>query len=100
MSEADAIFGNHLPPRDLVRGPGLTRADLIAMNAAVGTVVTGEIAGEVLLDVDGIPNAVGPSEKVSSYCGGIVVSSDQLHALGLTRQDVPNVTVLDRKETK
>ena len=87
------------PPADVVPGEGLTRADLLRMNSTVGKPVTGTVPGEVMLDLDGIPNAVEPARKVTSIFGGAQVTRAQLAAAGLTPHDVPNLHVTNTEGT-
>lgn len=85
-------------PRDVVPGGGLTREDVLRMNAATGTIREGTVPGRVLIDVDGIPTAVEPSRTIRSYFGGIGLTRAQLAALDLTPEDVPNVYILNPRK--
>lgn len=93
-------------PRDIVPGKrGLTREALKRMNDMTGTTVDYTTPGEVLLDVDGTPNAVGPSSTTRAYFGGVAITTRDVERLGLTEDDLtnefPNVRVVrapDHKE--
>lgn len=86
-------------PRDIVRGPGLTREALKRMNDMTGTVVDYTTPGEVLLDMDGMPNGVGPSTTSRSYFGGVAITPRDVERLGLTDEELTtefqNVRVID-----
>lgn len=88
-----SIFGDP-PPRDIVPGPGLTRDDVLRMNAMTGKPVTATYPGDVITDVDGIPIGVQPSRTEEITFGGVALTRRQLADLDLTPEDVPNVHVL------
>lgn len=97
MSELhDDLFGD-LPPRDVVPRRGMTREQVMKINAAIGTTCQLEIPGEVTLDVDGIPTAVAPSRTEPHLFAGFAISDRELASLDLTPEDVPNVDVIERK---
>lgn len=85
------------PPPDVVppQRRESTAESYRRMNEAVGKVVTGTEPGEVLLDADGVPIGVGPTRQVRSIFGGAAVTVDQLARVGLTPQDVPNLTIIN-----
>lgn len=88
------------PPADVVRGPGPTREDYLRWNDSVGKGTQVTQPGEPVLDVDGIPIAMPPTETVDVYLGGVVVTTAELARVGLTPDDVPNLRVLNAKEHK
>jgi hypothetical protein len=73
-------------PKDVVH-TGLTVEVLDKLNAAAGKPATITEPGEVLLDVDGIPNAVGPSTTSTGTIGAVAVSCKQLARLGVELED-------------
>lgn len=81
-------------PRDVVPGSGLTREDILAMDEAIGTRVNVQTPGEVLCDVDGIPTAVEPTRHRTASLAGVVLTSRDLQRVGLTPEDVPNISVV------
>ena len=85
------------PPKDVVPPAPLTREQLLRVNDAVGTAVHVSEPGEVLTDTDGVPIGVGPTVTSSATLGSWPVYRDQLDAAGLTPDDVPNLTIIDRE---
>lgn len=81
-------------PEDIVPPSGLTREDVLRASAAAGTVVDYTIPGAVLLDADGIPNAVGRPKTGQTVFGGLTITEAQLEKLGLTREEVPGVHIV------
>lgn len=88
-------------PKDVVHG-GLTVDVLDSLNAATGQSLTLSEPGEVLLDVDGIPNAVGPTLTTTETLGGSMFSARQVRRLGMTVEQArtrwPNLTFIDSNE--
>lgn len=81
-------------PADVVPPSGMTRQDYINQNDATGKTVTVTIPGEVIYDVDGSPIGVEPPQVSEATFAGACVTRAQLAAVGLTPEDVPNLTVL------
>lgn len=84
------------PPTDVVPPAPRTREQILRMNDAVGTAVHVSEPGEILTDTDGMPIGVGPTTTSSATLGSWPVYRDQLDAAGLTPEDVPNLTIIDR----
>lgn len=87
------------PPEDVVPHERATPAEMrehyLRMNAIAGTWVEVTIPGDVILDPDGVPIGVGESRTELTYHGGAVVMRYQLEDVGLTPEDVPNLSILD-----
>ena len=92
---------DHRPPRDVIPPPPPSREDILRWNAAMAAGTTMNISepGEILTDPDGVPIGVGPSSTTRETIGCMPVYRDQLAAAGLTEDDVPNLTIIDRKGT-
>ncbi|WP_133167772.1 hypothetical protein [Mycolicibacterium austroafricanum] len=75
----------------------LTREQILRLNDAVGTAVNVSEPGEVLTDTDGVPIGVGPTTTTRATLGSWPVYRVHLDAAGLTADDVPNLTIIDRK---
>lgn len=84
-------------PRDVVPARGLDRKALIELNAAVGGYVEVHVPGEVVADVDGVPNAVGPTTVESASLARCVVMAADVERAGLTAADLPNIKIIERK---
>ncbi|WML63204.1 hypothetical protein [Rhodococcus sp. AH-ZY2] len=89
---ADLFRDDH--PRDVVPGSGLTREDVLRMDAMTGRAVTATYPGQVLTDLDGVPIGVEPSRTEQITFGGVALTLRQLAELDLTPEDVPNVRIL------
>ncbi len=90
---------DHRPPRDVVPPPPPSREDILRWNDIVGTTMNIREPGEILTDPDGVPIGVGPTSTTRDTIGSMPVYRDQLAAAGLTEDDVPNLTIIDRKGT-
>ncbi|WP_460358984.1 hypothetical protein [Mycobacterium sp. ZZG] len=85
-------------PRDVVPPAPLTREQIVELNDTVGTTVTFSVPGEVIPDSDGFPAGMTPNETYTvPLTTHLQVFRDQLDAAGLTADDVPNLTIIDRK---
>lgn len=74
------------------RGP--CREALLRQNAAAEAPPEVLTEAELLEAHDGTPLAVGPGTVTLRFCGGAAVTADDLIAVGLTPQDVPNLRVI------
>lgn len=87
-----------------MNAPRLTREALQRMNDLVGTYVEYTEPAEVLLDVDGVPSAVGSSSTTNALFGGVIVTNRDVERLGLTDYELatnyPNVRVISAYPTK
>lgn len=97
MSERHNGLFSGLPPRDIVPGRKLTREQVLKINAAIGTTCQLEIPGEVTLDMDGIPIAVGPSRSEPHMFAGFIITERELADLDLSPEQVPHIRVIERK---
>lgn len=89
-----SVFGSP-PPRDVVRGSGLTREAVIHQNDMTGKTVQITIPGHVIEDADGNPIGMTPSETSTGTFGGTCMTLRELEAVGLTPEQVPNIRVID-----
>ena len=78
-------------PRD-VTSTGLTIEGLRRLNDLAGTVVEVAEPGEMLIDVDGDPLAIGPSVTTRETLAAPVVGTEVFRALGADPADYPNIT--------
>jgi len=90
----DAITQRHRPPRDIVHGAGLTRADVLALNDAAGTHTDVLHPGQMTFDSDGTPTGMTPSRTTSDSIAAAIIPRAVLDRLGLTPQEVPNVHIV------
>jgi len=81
-------------PRDVVRGPGLTREDLRRMNDRTGKLVETTTPGEVVLDVDGVPIGIERDQHGKAIFGGVAIFESDARRLGWTAEEFPNVIVM------
>lgn len=88
---------NQRRPKDVVPSTPPTREDVLRWNDTVGTVVNVSQPGDIPTDPDGIPLGVGPTSTTRDTIGLIPITRDQLAAVGLTEDDVPNLTIINRK---
>lgn len=86
-------------PRDIVRGPGLTYADLQARDLAAGGWADGETPGEVTTDVDGIPTGVAPTIKSRTHVGPTFITRAEADRLGVGDNTFKHVRIIDNKES-
>lgn len=82
-------------PRDAVPPPPPSRDEILQWNALVATAATISEPGEVI-STDGVPIGVGPTTTTRATIGALTVYQDQLDAVGLTADDVRNLTIRDR----
>ena len=90
----DAVRQRHRPPRDIIRGPGLTRADVLALNDAAGTHTDVLHPGQMTFDSDGTLTGMTPSRTTSDSIAAAMIPRAVLDRLGLTPEEVPNVHVV------
>ena len=76
----------------------MKREDYIAQNAAVGTWYRPQ--PEFLEDVDGMPLGISLNTCEFGYNGGTIVTRAELAAVGLTPEDVPNLTIIEPRTTE
>lgn len=93
LDTSDAPPPDVVPPAPASREE--MRAHFLRINDAAGTWVPITTPGEVILDPDGFPIGVEPSRVENHYHGGAEVMLHQLEDVGLTPEDVPNLTVWD-----
>lgn len=86
-------------PRDVVPPTASTRDTLLRMNAMVGEIVTVLNPGEIVEDVDGFPIGMTENTVTRAPFAGAVVTPAHLASVGLTPQDVPNLTIINPGET-
>ncbi|MDN4521415.1 hypothetical protein QYF68_26855 [Mycolicibacterium austroafricanum] len=85
-------------PRDVVPPAPPTREQILQWNDMVGTTVTVSAPGEVIPGPDGFPAGMTPNETYTVPLNTpLQVFRDQLDAAGLTADDVPHLTIIDRK---
>lgn len=87
----------NLPADDAIPRPELTAEDYLHMDRMVGrTNITLTEPGVVIPDVDGNPNYMGP-ERTWNWAAAAppIFPPEQLAAVGLTPEDVPNLAVLE-----
>lgn len=75
-------------PRDVVPPSGLTLADLRVASDAADTWAEITEPGELLLDVDGVPCGVGPTQTIEVYRAGMCITQAVADRLGLTPADL------------
>lgn len=91
-------FPYEKPPKDVVPPSPPTREDILRWNDMVGTVMNVSEPGEIILDPEsGVPLGAGPTATTRDTIGSIPVTRDQLAAASLIEDDVPNLTIIDRK---
>jgi hypothetical protein len=86
-------------PRDVVPPTPPSREQILRCNEAVGSVMPVSEPGEMDADSEGIPIGVGHTSTTQEFIGALFFYRDQLDAAGLTDDDVPNLTVIDREGT-
>ncbi len=85
--------GTELPPPDVVPRTGLTPDVLRLMDASEGQ-LTITFPGEVIEDIDGVPNGVGPSTTVTA-ASTVRISRAELESTGLPEKEIKNVRITD-----
>lgn len=84
-------------PADVVPPSPSTREQILQWNDQIGATVTISVPGQMISDLDGLPAGMTPSEVYTvPLPGRLQVFRDQLDAAGLTEDDVPNLTIIDR----
>lgn len=91
-----SLFGSP-PPRDVVRGTGLTREDVIRQNDLTGQAVQITVPGEIVEDTDGSIIGITSATTESGIFGGTYMTRSQLDAVGLTPDDVPKIRIIEPK---
>lgn len=90
------LFGDasDAPPRDVVPGAGPTREDYLRWNEQTGTASEAPRHGEPILDANGIPTAMPAPTTETVVFGGVAATVEDLAAVGLTPEDVPNIHII------
>lgn len=84
-------------PPDVVPAAPPTRHQILSWNTASEQMVLVTEPGQMITDPDGYPCGVSESRSYFEPIGRLVVYRDQLDAVGLTDDDVPNLTIIERK---
>ena len=81
-------------PDDVVPTKGLDRETILALDAAVGTVVTFTEPGTVITGPDGGPIGMTEARIVEATLTAPMIPRAALEAAGLTDAEVPNVRIV------